>query len=88
MTDRHDTRTVQWGHWAITFMAPQPDRTKNFGVIVGSVPFPVANGCGPQDGLAGSSTRTGYQEMCQRWIEHGEVPAGFVPTAHGADCRP
>jgi hypothetical protein len=76
MKDRYNSRTVQWGHWAITFMNPQPDRSKNFGDIVGHVSFPVANGCGPQD--AGAMRET-YRAMCSRWIDDGILPEGLVP---------
>ena len=75
MPDRYDSRTVQWGHWAITFMDVQPDRSKNFGVIVGKVSFPVANGCGPQDGGAMRET---YRAMCDRWVDDGILPEGIT----------
>lgn len=71
---RYSERTVEWGHWRITFMDVQADRSKNFGEIVGSISFPVANGCGPQDGLAGSPVRQRYQAMCDAWCRDGMLP--------------
>lgn len=78
MSDRYTQRTVEWGHWGITFMNPQPDRTKNFGVIVGNLQFPVANGAGPQDGLIGSPQRQHYKDVCQRWIDDGVLHESVV----------
>lgn len=74
---RYTRRTVEWGHWGITFMDPQADLAKNFGVIVGTVYF----GCGtrgPVDGALGSATRQMYQALCNDWVNHGAAPEGLV----------
>lgn len=77
MSDRYTGRTVEWGHWAITFMDVQPDRTKNFGVIIGHVPFPIGTR-GPVDLLR----RTEYREMCRAWVEDGVKPAELQPFSN------
>ena len=66
---RYTQRTVEWGHWGITFMDVQPDHTKNFGVIKGSVYFPVTNGMGPCD-----MPRAKWQAMCDEWVNSGILP--------------
>lgn len=71
--DRYTQRTVQWGHWGITFMNTQPDRTKNFGAIVGNIYFPVGV-CGPAD----LPRKNEYLEMCRAWVEDGKEPDGLV----------
>ena len=68
---RYTQRTVQWGHCGITFMDIQPDRTKNFGTILGTVCFAVVNGCGPQDA---GKIRQVYRDMCSKWIDDGILP--------------
>ena len=68
MTTRYDSRTVEWGNWGITFMDPQPDRTKNFGVVVWFMPFPVGTR-GPVD-----MPRDYYTNICRAWTERGELP--------------
>lgn len=73
----HTQRTVYWGHWGIAFGEVQPDLTKNFGRIIGTVYFPVGNG-GPVDGTVGSPERLGYQAMVKDWIENGVKPAKLV----------
>lgn len=70
----HLGRTVQWGHWGITFSEAQPDERKNFGVIVAHWPFPV-NANGPQDGTRGSPQRAALQQACDAWIADGVLPA-------------
>jgi len=72
MARYHEGRTVEWGHWAITFMEPQPDPTKNYGVIIGHVSFPVGTR-GPVDGLK----RDYYREICRAWVEQGIRPLGL-----------
>lgn len=75
----HDKRTVEWGHWGLTFMEPQPDASRNYGKIIGTVPFPVGN-CGPCDGTVGSPQREKYRAMCKAWMERGELPPEFIPN--------
>lgn len=75
---RYVGRTTEWGNWGITFMNPQPDRTKNFGVIVGQLNFAVGNQ-GPIDGTIGSPIRQKYENICKAWIDQGELPAGVLP---------
>lgn len=75
MSNRYEQRTVEWGHWGITFMNPQPDRSKNFGEIVGQINFPVGTR-GPVD----LPKRDEYREMCRAWVEEGVSPAGMVPA--------
>jgi hypothetical protein len=67
---RYHQRTVQWGHWGITFMDIQPDTAKNFGKIVGTVHFAVGTR-GPID--AGDVRQT-YRDMCEAWISSGVEP--------------
>jgi hypothetical protein len=71
MSKRHEQRTVEWGNWGITLMDPQPDRTKNYGVIAGSVYFPVSTR-GPIDADKGK-----YRAMCEAWIADRAIPDGF-----------
>lgn len=71
----HSRRTVEWGNWGITFMEPQPDQTKNFGVIVGRVDFPIGIR-GPMDGLR----RDYYREICRAWTESGVKPLGLISS--------
>lgn len=83
---RYHRRTVEWGNWGITFMEVQPDPTKNYGMIVGFVDFPIGTR-GPISGLK----RDYYREICRAWIEQGVEPlairkivetrAGCVPSA-------
>jgi len=81
----HLGRTVQWGNWGITFMEKQPDERLNFGVIVGSVQFPVGN-AGPVDGVYGSDRRKSLQAACEEWVKDGTEPRGFIPVAHEHAC--
>lgn len=74
MAHYHEARSVQWGHWGIDFLDMQPDRTKNFGIIVARISFPVGN-CGPIDGHLGSAIREDYQRMVARWIESRVIPS-------------
>lgn len=74
MADRYTERTIEWGHWGITFMDPQPDRSRNYGVIAGTVSFP-AGPRGPVDG-----DRAFYRAMCDAWISDRVVPSGFHPA--------
>lgn len=67
---RYHQRTVQWGHWGITFMDIQPDIAKNFGTIVGIVCFAVSTR-GPIDA---GPVRKIYQDMCSNWINNGILP--------------
>jgi hypothetical protein len=69
---RYCGRSVEWGHWGITFMERQPDRTKNYGVIIGFVDFPIGTR-GPMDGLK----RDYYREICRAWIEQRVEPLGL-----------
>lgn len=69
----HQGRTVEWGHWGITFLDPQPDLTKNFGVIRGTLHFGVGSR-GPIDGTVGSPLRTSYQARCNAWMADGVLP--------------
>lgn len=73
----HLGRTVQWSHWGITFMDRQPDEAKNYGVIVGSLPFGVGPR-GPVDGSVGSELRRDLQAACDRWVSDGVKPDGCV----------
>ncbi len=68
----HESRTVFWGNWGIPLMDPQPDLPKNFGVIVGFLPFAV--------GAIGSDMRERLIAMCRAWVEAREIPNGFVPA--------
>lgn len=68
---RYTERTVEWGNWGILFMDVQPDTTKNFGVIVGNVYFPIGTR-GPC-----ATTDPKYKKMCADWIDHGVVPDGI-----------
>jgi len=70
---RYYQRTVEWGHWGITFMDIQPDKTKNFGNIIGTVSFAVGTR-GPID--AGNIRQT-YRNMCEAWIKDGIKPANL-----------
>jgi hypothetical protein len=70
----HEKRTVQWGHWGITFMDPNPNQSRNYGLIIGSVPFPVST-CGPFEG-----DKRKWQAMCAAWIADRTMPPGFVPA--------
>lgn len=67
----HDARTVEWGHWGITFMDPNPCRDQNYGRIVGYVPFPVGTR-GPMDG-----DKAKYRAMCDAWIADRAIPDGW-----------
>lgn len=73
MAAYHEQRTVEWGHWGITFMDPNPDRTQNFGRIQGQVSFPIGTR-GPIDG-----DKNKYRAMCDAWISNRVIPAGFIP---------
>ena len=73
----HTQRTVEWGHWGITFMEPQPDKTRNYGLIVARVDFACGTR-GPIDGTLGSPTRQQYRDMCREWMASGTLP----PTAY------
>ena len=84
---RYLGRTVEWGHWGLTFMERQPDLLKNFGVIVGQLPFPVG-ARGPISGTFGSAQRQEFLAACDVWIERGETPAGFVPAEPGSPREP
>ena len=77
---RYTQRTVEWGHWGITFMDPQTDRSKNFGEIVGTVFFPVGTR-GPCDGTVGSLQRHQYRDICAAWVSDRAIPDGFQPRA-------
>jgi hypothetical protein len=67
---RYLGRTVEWGHWGITLMERQPDPLKNFGVIVGTIPFAVG-ARGPIDGTIGSELRRNLQARCDAWVKDG-----------------
>lgn len=67
---RYTQRTVEWGHWGITFMEPQPDRSKNYGVIVGTVSF----GVGTRGPVDAGQYRDLYRLMCSAWVDHGVLP--------------
>lgn len=58
-------RTVQWGHWGITFLQG--------GAPVHRVYFPVGPS-GPVDGLIGSSTRKRWEEVAAAWVGEGKLP--------------
>lgn len=73
---RYENRTVEWGHWGITFMEVQPDQTKNYGAIIGHVSFPVGTR-GPCD----LPRRAEYKEMCRAWVEDGARPAELFVRA-------
>ena len=75
MTNRYTNRTVEWGHWGITFMNPQPDQTKNYGVIIGSIYFPVGTR-GPMDNRPGDKER--YRAMIADWVNHGIAHTNLV----------
>lgn len=65
---RYLGRTVEWGHWAITFMDRQPDPAKNYGIIVGNLAHLGI------DGTLGSSRRLYLQKICNEWIANGDLP--------------
>lgn len=69
---RYTQRTVEWGHWGITFMDPNPYRHQNYGRIIGSVSFPIGSR-GPID-----NPKNKYRAMCAAWVELREIPEGFV----------
>lgn len=69
---RYTQRTVEWGHWGITFMKPQSDRTLNFGAIVGTLYFPVGTR-GPVD-----QNGIDYKSICKAWVNQGVLPEGLV----------
>lgn len=73
----HLGRTVQWGHWGITFMDRQPDERMNFGLVVGTLPFPVG-AAGPVDGTVGSDTRLRLKATCDAWVRDATLPDGLV----------
>lgn len=77
---RYSQRTVEWGHWGITFMDVQPDSSKNFGMIVGHLPFGVG-ACGPCDGTLGSPLRAHYVAICEEWVKRGVLPNGLQQHA-------
>jgi len=58
-------RTVQWGHWAISFLRD--------GNIVATYQFPVGPH-GPASGTLGSALYRKHQDMCERWINTGDLP--------------
>ena len=70
---RYHQRTVEWGHWGITFMDIQQDKTKNFGEIIGTVCFAVSTR-GPIDA---GDVRQKYRDMCSQWINDGILPANI-----------
>lgn len=75
---RYTQRTVEWGNWGITFMAPQPDRAKNFGVIVAFLAFPV--------GMRGPCDLEQRQELkgrCMLWEQCGTLPPDAVRSVEG-----
>lgn len=71
------SRHVQWGHWGINFYDPQPDPTRNHGVLVASLPFAVGPR-GPIDGTTGSPTRNALKQACADWIASGALPAEAI----------
>ena len=79
MHKRYTQRTVEWGHWAITLMDIQRDPSKNYGVIVATLPFPTVNGMGPCD----RPHKELYGHICANWIERGELP----PSARDSAVR-
>lgn len=66
---RYLRRTVEWGNWGITFLDVQPDHSKNFGIIIGRVGFPIGTR-GPVD-----MPRAKWLALCAAWTERGELPA-------------
>ena len=70
---RYRQRTVEWGHWGITFMDIQNDLTKNYGNIIGTVFFPIGTR-GPCD----LNNRNKYNTMIDQWVNHGIVPEGLI----------
>lgn len=73
----HERRTVAWGHWGITFADVQPDHSKNYGIPVACLGFPVGNQ-GPID-----EPRERYYPLCRAWIERGELPEEANPFPKG-----
>ena len=71
----HFGRTASWGHWAIDFMEQQHDLTCNFGVLAGTVYFPVGN-CGPCD----LPRREAYKKMIADWMAGGALPVEAIPA--------
>lgn len=69
----HDQRTVYWGNWGIDFMNPQSDQTRNYGVLVGRIAFPMGKR-GPCD----LPKRDQYKEMCRAWIADGIEPPNMI----------
>lgn len=65
-----DGRTVQWGHWGISFMDRQPDQSKNYGIQVAYLSFPVGTR-GPVD----MDRKEEYRAMCKQWVDAGTLPA-------------
>ena len=76
--DRYTQRTAEWGNWGITFLDVQPDRSKKYGLIIGTLYFPIGTR-GPCDGFIGSSERMSYQDVVRNWMDDGTLPAGLVP---------
>lgn len=72
MAHYHEQRTVQWGHWGIVFMDPNPHHHQNYGRIIGSLSFPVGTR-GPMD-----YPKAKYRAICEAWVERREKPEGFT----------
>ena len=66
----HTSRTVEWGNWGITLMDTQPDKTKNYGVIVGFVRFPL----GTRGPFVSPKMQKRFEEICKNWIEFKILP--------------
>lgn len=71
---RYSSRTVEWGHWGITFMDVQPDHSKNYGVPAASIGF-AASTRGP---FVGARRRAELEGICRAWVESGDLPADAV----------
>jgi len=73
-------RTVEWGHWGITFATHEIDASGQRGYsaheIYGTQEFPVG-ARGPADGLLGSPEREAYKRMCTDWTARGVLPSGL-----------
>lgn len=67
---RYHQRTVEWGHWGITFMDIQADKTKNYGKIVGIISFAV----GTRGPIDAGDIRQVYRNMCDVWVKGGIIP--------------
>lgn len=72
MADYHTKRTVQWGNWGITFSDPNPNEMQNYGIVVGSVLFPLSTR-GPFEG-----SKDKWEAACNAWVSERVKPQSFI----------